>query len=321
MLPRIAYDRQLAPGHDLPYVARWLVLFLIATSVWITVTPRLHAQERVLVEARESLYNNIYVYREGNYLSMTFGHNNRRFVESIFNTANDRELPSPYTRYMTAALAYPGAIDTVLEIGLGGGRTSWYIHKHMPEAELTVVELDPEVIVLAKKYFGIREGNRFRIVARDGRMHLARNTETYSAIFIDAYRGPFVPFHLLTAEFYRLVKSRLKLGGVVAQNIEPNTMLFDAAVVTIRSVFENVDLFDADGSVVAIAYDGPRQSDAKLRQKALRRQRQYHFFYGLPALLDRRKPAARLPDTKPLTDDFAPVEYLNAIERYNRKWK
>lgn len=310
----------LTPGCYTRYLVGWLQLIGISVLVWVALTQPLHAQERILVESRESLYNNIYIYRDGSYLSMTFGHNRRLYPESVFNTANDRELPSPYTRYMTAALAYSEAIGSVLEIGLGGGRTSWYIHKYVPEATLTVVELDPEVIVLAKKYFGIREEPRFRIVARDGRMYLLRNKVTYDAIFIDAYRGPFVPFHLLTTEFYRLVRSRLKPGGVVVQNIESNTMLFDAAVVTIRSVFDNLDLFDADGNTVAIAYDGPQINNAQLRHNALTRQQKYHFLYGLPELLARRKPVVRLPDVKPLTDDFAPVEYLKAIERHNRKW-
>jgi spermidine synthase len=314
------HDGHLTPGCYIRYLARWLQLIGIFILAWVALTLPLHAQERILIESRESLYNNIYIYRDGSYLSMTFGHNRRLYFESIFNTANDRELPSPYTRYMTAALAYSETMGSVLEIGLGGGRTSWYIHKYVPDAILTVVELDPEVIVLAKKYFGIKEEPRFRIVARDGRMYLLRNKITYDAIFIDAYRGPFVPFHLLTTEFYRLVRSRLKPGGVVVQNIESNTMLFDAAVVTIRSVFDNLDLFDADGNTVAIAYDGPQINNTQLRHNALTRQQKYHFLYELPELLARRKSVVRLPDMKPLTDDFAPVEYLKAIERHNRKW-
>ena len=47
----------------------------------------------------------------------------------------------------------------------------------------------------------------------------ARAAEIGAIVLIDAYRGPFVPFHLLTKEFYALVKSRLAPGGVVVQNV------------------------------------------------------------------------------------------------------
>src|SRR5271166_1315681 len=56
---------------------------------------------RNLLTSKESLYNNIYVYEDPPYVSMTFGHNRRIYTESIFNTHDDRDLPVDYTRYMT----------------------------------------------------------------------------------------------------------------------------------------------------------------------------------------------------------------------------
>lgn len=273
-----------------------------------------------LLESRESSYNNIYIYRRGSIITMTFGYNKRLYVESEFNQENERELPVVYTRYMTVGLAYAKAIDSILEIGLGGGRTSWYIHKTLPNTSITTVELDPEVISLAKKYFRIRQENNFDVVARDGRMYLARNANHYDVILIDAYRGPFVPFHLLTKEFYSLVKSKLKPGGVTVQNIEPSTMLFDAAIVTMKSVFNNIDLFEAGGNVVTVAYDGPMQSNQELAQKASNLQKKYKFFHNLSGMIGERKVLSNFPSGKALTDDFAPVEYLKGIKKHNEKW-
>ncbi len=273
-----------------------------------------------LLEMRESIYNNIYIYKRGSIITMTFGHNKRLYVESEYNQQNARELPVVYTRYMTVGLAYAKSLESILEIGLGGGRTSWYIHKHLPNASVTTVELDPEVISLAKKYFAIREENNFKIVALDGRIYLARNNTKYDVILIDAYRGPFVPFHLLTKEFYSIVKKRLKPGGVAVQNIEPSTMLFDAAIATIKSVFDNVDLFDAGGNIVTVAYDGPVRSHQELEQNGLIRQKKFMFYHNLNDMIGYRKSLSNFPNQKPLTDDFAPVEYLKGIARHNEKW-
>ena len=122
---------------------------------------------------------------------------------------------------MTVGLAYASGLDNLLEIGFGGGRTAWYLHKHMPALDITCVELDPAVVELAKKHFGVRAEDKFKIVVADGRSYMVKSKETWNVIMIDAYRGPFVPFHLLTEEFYKVVKSKLKPGGVVVQNIEP----------------------------------------------------------------------------------------------------
>lgn len=271
------------------------------------------------VEARESKYNNIYVYKRDQYYTMTFGHNKRFYTESIYDTTNELALPVTYTRYMTLALAYAAETNNVVEIGFGGGRTAWYLHKHMPAMNFTSVELDPVVFELAQKYFGVKPEEKFNVEVADGRNYLVRRAVKSDVIMIDAYRGPFVPFHLLTKEFFELVKSRLKPGGVVVQNVEPTTMVFDAAIATIRSVFPNVDLYDAGGNVVVTAYDGPPLSQSDLQERAARLQGKHKFAYAIPEMLAGRKVVRRAPNVAVLTDDFAPVESLLAIERHNSK--
>jgi len=285
------------------------------------------ANGRKLVESRESLYNNIYIYSRGDYLSMTFGYNRNIYTESIYNTRDDRDLPVPYTRYMTASLIYAGQVKSILEIGFGGGRTSWYLHRYLPDVQVTSVELDPEIVRLAHKYFGIRDEPNFKVVNEDGRLFLANSKDKYDIILIDAYRGPFVPFHLLTREFYQLVKDRLAPGGVVAQNVEPSTMLFDSAVTTIKSVFSHLDFYVMEGNVVTIAYDGQEHNEADLARMAAERQKAYNLRYNLEDLLKQRRlfvtggaDATVDPKAKALTDDFAPVESLKAITAHNRKW-
>jgi spermidine synthase len=276
-------------------------------------------QGDVLIEQRESRYNTIYVTREGGYIGMKFGVNRRLFDESLYNPRDPRELPYRYTQYMTAALAYPPAANAILEIGLGGGRTANYLHLHIPQARITCVELDPVVIELAQRYFGVRADERLQIVQRDGRLFLRQTQDDYDIILIDAYRGTFVPFHLLTREFFQIVKRKLRPGGCAAQNIATNVMLYDAAVATLRSVFANVDIYDLNGSVVAIAYDGPARTAAQLRVRAQAVQQAYNLRYPVPSLLALRRPATGRARGRVLTDDFAPVEALRAIDRHNEK--
>ncbi len=270
-----------------------------------------------LLESRESLYNNIYVYEQGDLVIMQFGRNKRFWTESVYDRSDPRALPVAYTRFLTAALAYPEAPQSLLEIGLGGGRTAAYLNLHMPKLKINSVELDPDVIELAEIHFDLKPNDTLEITARDGRIHLVRDKSKHDVIMVDAYRGPFVPFHMLTREFYQTAKRRLKPGGVLAQNIEPTTMLFDAAVSTLASVFEQVELYPAQGNVVAIAYDGPRIDHAVLTERAVAMQAAQDFKYPLDSLLETRRVLTAPPEADPLVDDFAPVEMLKSIERHN----
>jgi spermidine synthase len=301
---------------------RSVIFGMLASALLVTACP---AQDtRNLLESKESLYNNIYVYEQPPFRSMTFGHNRRIYTESVYNTGDDRDLPVDYTRFMTASLMYAKDVHAILEIGFGGGRTSWYLHRFLPDVQVTSVELDPTVLELAKKYFGIKEEPNFHVANRDGRLFLQESKDRYDIIMIDAYRGPFVPFHLLTKEFYQLVKDHLADGGVVAQNIEPSTMLFDSAVKTIHSVFPQIDFYRADGNIVTVAYADERKPE-DLVTIAQERDKTYGLRYHLQDMLAERRridiDGGQVIDAgaKVLTDDFAPVEALKSIERHNRK--
>jgi spermidine synthase len=302
-------------------------LFILATSCLSILLPSIgaYAQAEKLLESKESLYNNIYVYQRGDIVAMTFGFNKTIYTESEYNTKDDRDLPVAYTRFMTAGLMYAKKLESVVEIGFGGGRTSWYLHRFLPDVPVMSVELDPEVIDLAHKYFGIKAEPNFKVVNQDGRIFLANAPQKFDVILIDAYRGPFVPFHLLTKEFYEIVKAHLSEGGVVMQNVEPSTMLFDSAVKTINSVFPEVDFYLAEGNVVTVAYEGARTPE-QLATLAKARDQQFGLRYKLTDMLAQRRRLSGETATidasaKVLTDDFAPVEALKAIDSHNRKWQ
>jgi spermidine synthase len=310
-------------GNRKSMIGRSVAFGVLASLAFGAASP---AQDtRNLLESKESLYNNIYVYEQPPYRSMTFGHNRRIYTESVYNTNDDRDLPVEYTRYMTASLMYAKDVRSILEIGFGGGRTAWYLHRFLPNVSITSVELDPTVVEFAKKYFGIRDEPNFHVVNRDGRIFLNEQKDRYDIILIDAYRGPFVPFHLLTKEFYQIVKDHLADGGVVAQNVEPSTMLFDSAVKTINAVFPELDFYRADGNIVTIAYPSPPRSVEDLAAMARDRDKDYGLRYRLQDMLAERRhiqiEGGKVIDAnaKILTDDFAPVETLKNVERHNRK--
>ena len=74
-----------------------------------------------------------------------------------------------------------------------------------------------------------------------------------------------------------------------------------------------------EGNIVILAYNGPEKDEASVKKLAEERQARFGLRYDLAKILDRRYQPTWNETTAPLTDDFAPVEYLRAIDRHNEK--
>jgi spermidine synthase len=171
------------------------------------------------------------------------------------------------------------------------------------------------VITAAKTYFGLRETERMRYRAGDGRVFLNRSNERYDLILLDAYRGGYVPFHLLTREFYTLVKQRLAPGGAAAFNVHDGSKLYASTVKTLGEVFPSLDLYPTGmGEVIAVGTASPLDMPT-LERRATALQERQGFRFPLPQLLQRRmdKPQAQAANGDLITDDFAPADVYDVI--------
>jgi spermidine synthase len=183
----------------------------------------------------------------------------------------------------------------------------------MPDAQIDVVELDPGVIAACKRYFGLRETDNIRFIESDGRVYLNRHNDTYDLILLDAFRELGVPFHMLTREFYALVKEHLAPGGALAANVVANTKLYLSTLVTLHAVFPTVDIYPAwsepnETQAIAVATSAARPAAESLIQRALALQKEYHFRYPLSGLVGKRVTELYSKGADVLTDDFAPAD-------------
>src|SRR5947199_9952686 len=109
-----------------------------------------------------------------------------------------------------------------------------------------------------KQVFCLTESPRVRYLGGDGRVFLNRNAATYDSILVDAFHGGYVPFHLLTTEFYTLLKQRLAPGGAAAFNVHDGTKLYASTLLTLRTVFPGVHLYPTRlGETIAVATAEP----------------------------------------------------------------
>jgi spermidine synthase len=198
---------------------------------------------------------------------------------------------------------------SVAILGTGGGTTARAYQHYFPGTLVDAVEIDGELLDIGQRWFGLRPGPRLRLHAQDARPFLRSATQRYDAIFVDAYRQPYIPFYLTTEEFFALVRDRLTPGGVVAINIghpEGSDRLEKVLTATVRTAFHNVVRDPVEGvNTVLLGSNGPL-SPARLRAASA----------ALPA--DLQPLAARAADRMApgltggtvYTDDHAPVEWL-----------
>ena len=319
-----------------PYVGRRSAAVSIGAMLAMLVWPHasqaaelIDAQLRADMLARqdgqiahiETEYNDIYITKRRAELTMSFQLRGWDYTESVTNLNDPDDLPVRYTQMMTVAVLYPPEVKRVLMIGLGGGSISTYLGRHMPDVAIDTVEIDPGVIAAAKKYFGMRESDKVRFLEGDGRVFLNRHKETYDLILVDAFHGGYVPFHLLTKEFYALVKQRLTATGAAAFNIHDGTKLYASTLLTLASVFPSVHLYPSgEGEVIAIVTAAPAPDDETLQRRAAALQEGHKFRFPLPQLLARRTDRRPVQKGELLTDDFAPVNLYDTIgERRGRK--
>jgi spermidine synthase len=270
----------------------------------------------------ETEYNDIFITKRRNELTMSFQLKGWDYTESVMNLRDPDDLPVKYTRSMTTALVYPAELKKMLMLGLGGGSISTYLGRAMPESTIDVVEIDPGVIGAAKKYFGVRENAKVRYLTGDGRVHLKRHTQTYDLILVDAYHGGYVPFHLLTREFYALLKQRLNPTGAAVLNVHDSTKLYVSTLKTIATVFPTVHLYPSgENEVSVVVTPEPAAADSMLAARAEALQRRHGFRFALPDLLKRRVEHPSMTRAELLTDDFAPVNYYDQIGRSDRRKK
>jgi spermidine synthase len=106
------------------------------------------------------------------------------------------------------------------------------------------VELDPVLLDVARRYFNLRHLERTRTYAGDARVVLRRLSGSYDVVLVDAFRGAYVPFHLLTQEFFAECLAKLEPGGVLALNVTSGThgesRLLEAVASTLRTSFAHV---------------------------------------------------------------------------------
>jgi spermidine synthase len=198
--------------------------------------------------------------------------------ETQMSLANPLQGHFEYTEFFHTPWLWNRDMKRVLMIGLGGGSTQRSFLHYYTNVTVDTVEIDPVVVDVAKRYFGVVESPRHKIHNEDGRVFLRRTSERYDAILLDAYTttryGSSIPPHLTTREFFALANEHMTTNGVLAYNVIGQVQGWKADIVggifrTMKDVFPQVYLFPARSSmnVVLVGTKSNQRADPSWVQR------------------------------------------------------
>lgn len=182
-------------------------------------------------------------------------------VQSAMRIREPWALELEYTRAMMAFLLFrPEARDLAL-IGLGGGSLAKFIHRHLPQARLTALELNPEVVDAARAFF-LLPGDDERLTVRvmDGARYVQDHPESLDVLLVDGYDAKRIVEDLASVSFYDACLATLRPGGVAVFNLWGTDRFFPVYMERLGQVFGTRLLrlpSERRGNVVVFAFRPP----------------------------------------------------------------
>ncbi len=208
-------------------------------------------------------------------------------AQSIVKVGDPDHVEFEYVQAMLTALALVDQPQRVLVVGLGGGSIPSLLRKHYPRMTIDVVDIDPDVIALAKKYFGFHEDSLMRVYVEDGRRFIEKCKQPYDIIFLDAYGPGNIPYDLATKEFLLAARRAVGPKGVVAGNVWSlsSNSLHDAMLRTYQEAFDDLYVIIAKESGNEIFLALPRKQpidrdDLARRASRLSKEQKFRFDVG-----------------------------------------
>lgn len=245
-------------------------------------------------------------------------------IQSEIDLENPLLLMEPYTQAMTLGLLWNPKPSAIYVAGFGGGRIPLVLHHYLPDARIDCTDIEPDIVFIAQRFFGIELDDRLQVTIEDGRQWLEHATTLYDLILLDVFLdNGYSPYKLTTLEFFQLCRNRLSPGGVVAINILAIDPFAAAKARTLAEVFHHVFSFvDPDENIILFATTNNELDIEELHARAAKLDAIYAFPYPFRehgqnltvGFGDLAMVAASAPI---LTDANPPPEYFDMLPSFD----
>lgn len=192
-------------------------------------------------------------------------------VQSAMRISAPNELVVTYTRGMMTFLLFLPAPRTVLAIGLGGGSLPKFIRRYVEGARTTVVEINPQVIAVARSHFQLPPDDEYlQVVAADGADYVRNPPIAHDVLMVDSYDSFGIALNLSSQDFYDACRAALSPHGILVVNLWGSDRNFDTYLQRIEQAFDGRVLIMPTGRPGNIIVFGFQRSPGSLRWSSLR---------------------------------------------------
>ena len=139
-------------------------------------------------------------------------------IQSAVYVDGSSDLPFWYTREM-ARLTIEQSPKQVLMLGGGAFTLPQHLAERLPDTQIDVVEIDPELGQISAEYFNYQYPGNVQLIFSDARSYLNKADKVYDVVLVDVYGDAEIPFTLMTEQFGRALERVTAPDGLVAVNM------------------------------------------------------------------------------------------------------
>jgi spermidine synthase len=192
-------------------------------------------------------------------------------VQSAMRVNAPYDLELAYSRGMMTFLLFRSQVREVLVLGLGGGSIPKFIHHYLPEMRIRVVEINPQVIEIARSHFMLPPDDaRLQVIEGDAAAYLRASPGSADLLILDVFDGAGIPPELYSQAFFDSSAEALTHEGLLAVNLWGSDRNFDLYLQRIELSFDHRVLVMPTGRPGNIVVFGFRRPPADLRWATLR---------------------------------------------------
>ena len=163
-------------------------------------------------------------------------------VQSRMDVREPYALSLAYTRMMMGFLLFVPAPANIGMIGLGGGSLAKFCHRYLPQARITVVEINPYIIAMREAFRIPPDSERFCVLEADGAAFARETRLRFDVLLVDAYDERGLPEPLATQRFFDDCRTALTREGLLVVNLHADHPHHAVHVDRIRKSFDDAVL-------------------------------------------------------------------------------
>ena len=214
-------------------------------------------------------------------------------IQSSMRVRSPFALELAYSRGMMGFLLFSNIAKHVLSIGLGGGSVPKYIWQHCPNISQTIIEINPQIISIARSHFYLPDNDeRLNVVDGDGLVYLANNPERADCLMIDAFDAHGIPADFCSQDFFDSCENGLTHNGIFVINLWGSDKNFDIYLRRIEQSFsDNVLMLPTGkpGNIVVFGFKNSlkmRMTNLRERAKNLEQTHSIEFSHFVNKLIE-----------------------------------